>query len=223
MLIYSLFLLSFLLLIALLLSVRAEMLDDSGKSIIKVWATKPALSLMFIAVALMHATPWSAYSLLLLAGLCLCFLGDVFLIPNNARCFMLGLISFLAGHLFYIAAFAVLFTPDQTLFLAVLVLIGIDTIVAIWLKDRLQDMRNPVYVYMAAISVMVLAACGVFANDNLASAGKWLVLLGAISFYISDLFVVRQKFVSSSVFNPMMGLPLYYGGQFALALSLGHL
>jgi hypothetical protein len=48
-----------------------------------------------------------------------------------------------------------------------------------------------------------------------------LACAGALSFYVSDVFVARQRFVKSAFLNRLIGLPLYYGGQFMLAFSVG--
>ncbi|MDD3992851.1 MAG: hypothetical protein PHV70_11955 [Desulfobacteraceae bacterium] len=38
---------------------------------------------------------------------------------------------------------------------------------------------------------------------------------------MSDLFVARQRFVAPAFSNRLLGLPLYYIGQFLLAFSVG--
>ncbi|HDP24776.1 MAG TPA: lysoplasmalogenase, partial [Deltaproteobacteria bacterium] len=43
------------------------------------------------------------------------------------------------------------------------------------------------------------------------------------SFYISDIFVARNRFVKQEFINRALGLPLYYLGQFLIAFSLGQL
>jgi hypothetical protein len=48
-----------------------------------------------------------------------------------------------------------------------------------------------------------------------------MILAGAVSFYISDLFVARDRFLKDAFFNRLVGLPLYYLGQFLLAFSVG--
>ena len=48
-----------------------------------------------------------------------------------------------------------------------------------------------------------------------------LVLNGAFSFYLSDIFVARQRFVQASFWNRLIGLPLYYLGQFQIAYTAG--
>jgi len=39
-------------------------------------------------------------------------------------------------------------------------------------------------------------------------------------FYVSDIFVARQRFVARQHINRLVGLPLYYAGQFMIAFSI---
>jgi hypothetical protein len=48
-----------------------------------------------------------------------------------------------------------------------------------------------------------------------------MILLGAGLFYVSDLAVARDRFIAPGFANAAWGLPLYYGGQLVLALTLG--
>jgi len=50
-----------------------------------------------------------------------------------------------------------------------------------------------------------------------------MIGLGATCFYFSDLSVARDRFVQKGYINRLIGLPLYYLGQFLLAFSLGAL
>jgi len=47
-----------------------------------------------------------------------------------------------------------------------------------------------------------------------------MLLLGAVLFYVSDICVARQAFVEKSYLNPLLGLPLYFGGQVLIAYSI---
>ena len=46
--------------------------------------------------------------------------------------------------------------------------------------------------------------------------------LGLLSFFVSDLFVIRHRVVQPNVVNKLAGLPAYFGAQHALALSLAY-
>jgi uncharacterized membrane protein YhhN len=50
-----------------------------------------------------------------------------------------------------------------------------------------------------------------------------MAFAGAMGFYFSDLFVARERFLKKSFVNKMIGLPLYFIGQFLLAFSVGYL
>jgi hypothetical protein len=68
---------------------------------------------------------------------------------------------------------------------------------------------------------MVVGAWTVLAAGELTLSGRMLVYIGALSFYFSDIFVARQRFLKAEFINRLVGLPLYYGGQFLLAFSTG--
>ena len=211
--IYSL---STLLMVALLVAKKYS-------SAIGEWLTKPALSLLFILVAVLQMEGWSNFNAFMLAGFICCFLGDVFLIQAGKIMFLAGLVSFLIGHLLYIAAFTQYASMTIWLVLPGIVILLADFAVYTWLKDYIHDMAGSIVSYLIVISVMVFAASTVAVNGNFGMTGRALLLGGAVSFFVSDLFVVRERFVSKSFTNHALGLPLYYVGQFALAISIGYL
>jgi uncharacterized membrane protein YhhN len=79
----------------------------------------------------------------------------------------------------------------------------------------------PVLCYIIVITAMVAGAWTVMAAGELILSGRMLVFIGAMGFYFSDIFVARQRFLKTEFFNRLVGLPLYYGGQFMLAFSIG--
>ena len=86
-----------------------------------------------------------------------------------------------------------------------------------WLSPRLPaDFRIAVYAYVIVISGMVVLAASAWS-----AVGDVRILAGAVMFFVSDLAVARQRFVTSSVWNARWGLPLYFGGQLVLAASVG--
>ena len=70
--------------------------------------------------------------------------------------------------------------------------------------------------YIVVITAMLALAVGCWGRP----AGG-LRLAGATAFYLSDLAVARNRFVAPGPVNRAWGLPLYYGGQALLALSVG--
>ena len=51
------------------------------------------------------------------------------------------------------------------------------------------------------------------------AGGEGIILIGAIAFYLSDLSVARDRFVTPAFYNRLWGLPLYYAAQFVLAAT----
>ncbi|MBL8922997.1 MAG: lysoplasmalogenase [Myxococcaceae bacterium] len=158
----------------------------------------------------------------MLPGFALCLCGDVLLASPKRLFFTLGLGAFLLGHVAYAAAFiSIAEAPGfvtLTTALASVVMIGV---VLRWLWPHLGKLRVPVIAYVTAISVMLCGAAAVAASARWLVAGRALVLVGALAFYVSDLFVARHRFVAPAFVNRAAGLPLYYVGQYLLAHSLG--
>lgn len=187
-----------------------------------VYIFKPLTSLMFILTALSGGIA-GTYSLRLFIGLVLCMIGDIALIPKSRTWFLVGLVSFLLGHVAYIFAFnSLVFFTSLNLLVAVLIVL-ISAGVLAWLWPHLGSMRVPVVAYVIVISLMVWSAWAVFFNAQVLLLARWRIALGATCFYFSDVSVARDNFVKKSFTNRAWGLPLYYLGQFLLAFSASNL
>jgi uncharacterized membrane protein YhhN len=193
--------------------------EKTGRSKL-VLAFKTPLSVLFVIVALFVPHPAQTYYLLILVGLILGLVGDVCLALPGNRTFMAGLAAFLLGHIFYIIAFAYLVNPSEWLSPAGLIVIVIGIIIFVWLRPHVGSMLIPVVAYTIVISIMLVGAWAVLNNPLIAKAGARGVFAGALFFYISDVFVARDRFVKSEFLNRLLGLPLYYAGQFLLAFSV---
>jgi uncharacterized membrane protein YhhN len=183
-----------------------------------VWLLKPLASTGFLAVAVLVGALDSLYGQLVLAALVASWLGDVLLIPRGARAwFTAGLASFLLGHLLFGVAFVVLGVDGRFLIAALLGATIASGLALRWLWRHLEaGMRLPVVAYVVVISAMVVAAVGAGG-----ATGRVAVAAGALLFYVSDLAVARQRFVSPGPANRLWGLPAYYAGQLLLASTAG--
>jgi len=92
-----------------------------------------------------------------------------------------------------------------------------------WLRPHLGKMKGPVIAYIAVITVMVCAALSVLGVQDFRLSGRLMAFSGAVAFYFSDVFVARDRFMKKEFLNRLVGLPLYYSGQFLIAFSLGFL
>jgi uncharacterized membrane protein YhhN len=183
--------------------------------------TKTVLSCLFIFTALVQAHSIPVYYYFLILGLIFCLGGDVFLALPREKMFLFGLVSFLLGHVLYVICFFYVADISQWTWVGCLVGLLVSGLVFLWLRPRLGSMLIPVVAYMIVITVMVIGAWTVLGETKLNDAGRLLVFIGAVSFYLSDLFVARDRFLKSEFTNRLIGLPMYYCGQFLLAFSVG--
>jgi len=183
--------------------------------------TKTVLSCLFIITALVQPHPDTRYFQILLGGLILCLAGDIFLALRREQMFLLGLVSFLTGHLFYVACF--FYASGITLWTlpGLIITVAVGFPIYGWLKPNLGSMKLPVIFYIVVISLMVCNAFSVLGSPAIVFSGRSMVFFGALLFYVSDIFVARQRFIKDDFINRMIGLPLYYAGQFMLAFSTG--
>ena len=198
----------------LAISVGALLWAELKQSRLGVWLAKPVASTLFVVTALLVGAPASSYGRLILLGLLLSWLGDVLLIPKRQLFFIAGLGSFLLAHVAYSGAFLLQPLAILPLAYAVMVMASVAIVVLRWLWPHLPHRLRPAVVsYLFAISLMVVLASG-----TMAATGLQLVI-GAVMFAASDIFVARDRFVSPSVANRLWGLPLYYAAQLIFALS----
>ena len=182
---------------------------------------KTPLSILFVITALLQPKVLPRYFKFVFVGLILGLVGDVCLALPGLNAFRVGLVVFLAGHILYILAFAILTRRMDWINPVNILIIAISGGVYLWLLPHLGKMLVPVTFYIAVISVMVAGAWAAFRNSGVRRLGAWFILVGAVLFYVSDIFVAHQRFVMEQFYNRLIGLPLYYTAQFLLAFSVG--
>lgn len=178
---------------------------------------KAGASLCFILVAVQRRALWSHYGRLIFAGLVLSWFGDVFLAGSGEAIFLAGLVSFLLAHVAYTVGFVIHGLSRRWTLGAAISLAPVVFVVLRWLIPHVDDdMRAPVFTYIAVITCMVILASGARGQGLHPSA-----LLGAILFFLSDIAVSRNRFVEPESMDWLWGLPLYYAAQLLLAYSVG--
>jgi len=182
---------------------------------------KSILSILFVLTVLVQPHPINRYYHFLLAGLILCLAGDVFLALPKKKMFLYGLLFFMSGHIIYIIAFLSLGKVGPDLWIVLLTIIFMSGAVYYWLIPFLKSMKIPVFFYVVVISIMVVAAWSVTGNFSLLPSGRTMIVAGSFSFYLSDMCVARDRFYKREFLNRLIGLPLYYTGQFLFAFSVG--
>lgn len=185
--------------------------------------TKSILSVLFVLTALLQPRPVPAYFHYLLIGLVFCLVGDVCLALPQKKAFMAGLVAFLLGHVLYIFSFSTLVSVAYWFSPGLFIIVAISALIFLWVRPHLKAMLIPVLLYIIVITFMAIGAWAVFEKSTFQISGRAFILAGALCFYISDLFVARHRFIKDEYQNHLLGLPLYYTGQFMLAFSVGFL
>lgn len=181
------------------------------------WVLKPLASTAFVVAAIAHGAWGSRFGVALLAGLTLSWWGDVLLIARSKRFFLAGLVAFLLGHVAYAWAFVDRGLAGGATVAAAVGMALLAIPVMRWLLPSVERaMRAPVIAYLVVISAMVAASIGTALHRE----GPWIVV-GAAAFYVSDLSVARDRFVTASWSNKAWGWPLYFGAQLVLAWCAG--
>jgi uncharacterized membrane protein YhhN len=179
------------------------------------YVLKPATMVVLIAAALAIDDPVTdtARTLMVLGLLC-SLAGDVFLMLHE-RFFLGGLVSFLLGHLCYVAA---LVQFDRSAGWAavglVVVLVAGGLVGARVVRgsaDTDRRLPGPVALYLAVISTMVVAA---FATTVVAAVA------GALLFFASDGILGWNRFVQPVPHGRLAVMTTYHLGQVGLVLAL---
>jgi uncharacterized membrane protein YhhN len=187
----------------------------------KALVTKSLLSFLFVITVLLQPHPIPTYYHFLLAGLMLCFIGDVCLALSGDKIFQVGLVVFLLGHVFYIFSFLSRIKFSLWISSDAFIIFAVSTLIFLWLRPHLKSMLVPVLVYILVISLMLCGAWAVFQKSPFPVLGRTFIFTGAFCFYLSDICVARDRFIKNEYRNRLIGLPLYYLGQFLLAFSAG--
>jgi uncharacterized membrane protein YhhN len=205
------------LIVTVTLLVRARLSSNDRQ----IFVFKPLSTLLVILVALLSFTTHGvqpAYTIWIAVGLVLSLGGDVALMFRSSQAFVAGLVLFLLAHIVYAVAFTVPngFRP-QDLVVGLLLLV-VAVAVYLYLKPGLGSMKLPVIFYILVICFMVNRAVSTFFGDAFSTTQAWLISLGAVLFWLSDLVLAINRFRRPFRLEAL-GLYLYYGGQLLIALS----
>ncbi|MBN2311920.1 MAG: lysoplasmalogenase [Candidatus Hydrogenedentes bacterium] len=169
-------------------------------------------STSYLFIALLQRGLATGYGRLATAGLVFCFLGDM-LGPGS---FVAGLAMFLVAHLFLVAAFAVRGLSWRWTLGAVVPMLLVSGAVFVWVRPHVPpETLVPVVAYTAVISLMVVGAAGTHGFRP-----HWVLLIAAIAFYVSDVFVAQWRFVDPVKTNALFCYPVYYTSCVMFAFSV---
>jgi uncharacterized membrane protein YhhN len=195
-------------------AIASALLDDTRQTLSRLF--KMVASTAVIGLVFVLSPDRSVYLTLIVAALAASWIGDLALSYDGRLPFVIGLVAFAGAHVAYIAAFFARSAMDITTLIVAGVAMAVFAVVVVrWLSPhRPAELKIPIIVYVVIISVMVAAA---FATN--ATVPDIRIPIAAVAFAASDLFVARQRFVTPSRVNRIVGLPLYFVAQTIFATT----
>jgi len=185
------------------------------------YVAKPAVMVCLFAW-LYASTGLQGLTLWFGIGILFSLAGDVFLMISLDRMFIYGLITFLFAHIAYIFGFQnelMAVTAWSVLLLVLLAINGtrlIRRIVSAIKAKGQTRLVYPVILYSVVITVMLYAAMTTLSNPAWMISSTLLVSGGAFLFYISDLILAWNKFVSPIQNGRLLNIAAYHLGQIGL-------
>ncbi len=185
----------------------------SGNSSVETWS-KPLTTLLVIGIALVSGAPGDQVTVAVIA-LTLCLLGDIFLMSVVDK-FVLGLASFLLGHLVFIVLFVKYGLESRALagvavIAAALLAASVGRVIVQGAAFADRTLQKPVLAYLLVI--MATAVLG------WSTAMPW-VIAGTTLFVVSDTILGWNQFVGQKKWMSPAVMITYHGAIAALALSL---
>ncbi|MEN9645283.1 MAG: hypothetical protein RL238_1952 [Actinomycetota bacterium] len=176
--------------------------------------SKPLTTLLVIGLALVSGAPTDQIVVAVIA-LTLCLAGDVFLMPVVDN-FVLGLASFLLGHLVFIVLFVQYGLENVQLagiaiVLAALLAVSIGKVIVQGATFADKKLGKPVLAYLLIISAMAIVGWS--------TAMPW-VIAGTTLFVVSDSILGWRQFVGQKAWMGPAVMVTYHGAIVSLALSL---
>ena len=126
--------------------------------------------------------------------------------------------SFLLAQVVYAWVFGYLGRFSSTDLVSTAVLAALALGIFRLLSPNLGKMRIPVLVYIVVISLMVSRAVSTLASPLFTRPHAWMVIAGAILFYVSDVILALARFWKPWPYH-RISLAFYYAGQALIALA----
>jgi alkenylglycerophosphocholine/alkenylglycerophosphoethanolamine hydrolase len=174
---------------------------------------KPLTTLLLFAVI---GWPQSRFAALITAGVALSVVGDVALLWDSNRAFIVGLAAFLLAHVAYVIAFlgAAVWSPHVAIVIPIVVAASLLLLRLTW--KGAAGMHGPTIAYAAVITTMVVSAS--------ATVGGPLALapfaaVGAALFYVSDSSLALNKFRRPIPHVAFLAQGVYWLGQLGIAIA----
>jgi len=180
----------------------------------------------FLAMTYYLGCPKEKFSKVILFAILFGYLGDILLLIEGR--FLLGVVSFLIGHLLYIVTFFVetgLKNYRKNLLVLLLVCVVyfyIETEVLGYFRPALVKfgLWGPLFVYTSILSALnISSALYAYCYRNIYSI---LAYIGSIIFYVSDCILAKQLFFEYNKYYQISIMFTYILGQSLISLGMAN-
>lgn len=151
------------------------------------------------------------YLWITLCGLFFCMLGDY-----SLQWFVIGLSSFLIGHLFYVAAFCTRWSFSWPRALSLIPIAAYAIVMATQLLPALQERGDDALIIPVTAYLIVISCMGWLA----VMTGNVRAIIGAFLFIASDSILAWNMFVEDVMHSKILIMSTYYAAQFLIASSI---
>ena len=188
-------------------------------------ATK-CLLMPFLALTYYLGCPKEKFSKFILFAILFGYLGDILLLIESL--FLLGVASFLVGHLLYIVTFLFEtglknYRKNLLVFLIIcLIYFYIETEVLRYFRPALLKfgLWGPLFAYTSILSALnISSAIYAYCYRNIYSI---LAYIGSIIFYISDCILAKQLFFGYNKYHQITIMFTYILGQSLISLGMAN-
>lgn len=180
-------------------------LDNTNFRFVSKNLLMPVLLLIYLSEAKFHQIK---LDFIFIFGLIFSFLGDFFLLLRSG--FLLGLVSFLLAHIFYIISFKKRSLSRVSVGVVVVLLLYLVSLIS-FLFPHLKEMKIPVIIYGIIISTMLYFSI---------KTKEKLLVFGALFFVISDSVLSVNLFISTSLLLNLLVMITYVLAQVLLVKGI---
>jgi len=184
-------------------------LETIHESFIMVFKLLPMILIILLAI-ISKAENIIPYKTLLILGLIFCAFGDYTL-----QWFVIGLLCFLIGHLFYIRAFLTAKVTAAPLWMTICLIIY-GGFMLFWIGGSLIQAEETILAIAVAVYMIVILVMG----WSSFRAGSKFAFTGALLFIISDSILAIDHFLFPVEYSHQLIMLTYYSAQVFIALSI---
>jgi len=189
------------------------------------WLAKPAVMTclfiwLYLNTGMQGLTFWFG------VGILFSLAGDVLLMISLDRMFLVGLLAFLLAHVSYITGFKDQLASASAGSLLLIVILGISAtrlirrIIGAMRAKGQNRLVIPVIIYSTVITVMLFAAMTTIFDPAWTTGASFLVSAGAFLFFVSDIVLAWNKFVSPIQNGRILNIAAYHLGQICLIAGI---